>query len=170
MARNSSKHTHALSLRKIEGESLTLPTNGNIYISNSTYDSYCLNLFQKCGLPGLHIILDYLEFVGIVQIKTSFLCSLLDCLNIFRFLKLLIFQLNFDILDIQKSCRTFNATDNHRAGIGGGLTDCLTAVGLNVEVTVWPLNFTSKRRLALVIEVGLTLSAWRLAVMFQISE
>jgi hypothetical protein len=71
-------------------------------------------------------------------------------------LQSLIFQLNFDILDILKSCRIFNATGNHCTRICGGLTDCLIAVGLNVEVMIWPLNFRAIRRLALVITVGLT--------------
>jgi len=83
LVRNSNKRTRALSLRKIKGESLTLPTNGNIYISNSTHDSCCLNLFQECGLPGLHTILDYLEFARTVQLKTSSLYSSLGCLNFF---------------------------------------------------------------------------------------
>jgi len=65
----------------MKGESLTLPTNGNIYTSNSTHDSSCLNLFPECGLPGLNTILDYLESARIVQLKTSFLCSLLSCLK-----------------------------------------------------------------------------------------
>jgi len=126
-----------MSLRKMKGESLTLPTNGNIYISNSTHDSCCLNLFQECGLPSLNTILDYIEFARIVQLKTSFLCSLLGRLNFFpQHLKLLIFQLNFDFLDTQKSCRSFNTTGNHYTRIGGDLTDFLTAVGLNVEVMI----------------------------------
>jgi hypothetical protein len=121
----------------MKGESLTLPTNGNIYIFNSTHDSCCLNLFQECGFPAHHTIPDYLEFARIVQLKTSFLCSLLGCLNYpppaFKIVDIPIKLRHFGYT---KVVLYFNATGNHCTGIGGSLTDYLTAVGLNVEVMI----------------------------------
>ena len=92
-----------MSLRKMKGESLTLPTNGNIYVSDSTHDSCCLNLFQECVLPGLNTTLDYLEFARIVQLITSFLCSLLGCLNFLPH--------PFKIVDIPIKLRHFGYTE-----------------------------------------------------------